>query len=46
MNTVLTAIVPGLTVTIKDLGSQLLDNGDTGIRIQMMSSRNGREIPL
>ena len=46
MNTVLTAIVPGLTVTIRDLGSQVLDNGDTGIRIQMMSSRNGREIPL
>ncbi len=44
MNIVLKQIIPGLTVNIKDLGTQVADNGDTEIRIQLMT-RDGK-IPL
>lgn len=44
MNIVLPQIIPGLTIRIKDLGSQVLDNGEIGNRIQLMSVRNGKEI--
>ena len=44
MNIVLRQIIPGLTVSIKDLGTQVADNGDIEIRIQLMT-RDGK-IPL
>ncbi|MBQ7216490.1 MAG: ATP-binding protein [Synergistaceae bacterium] len=44
MNIVLKQIIPGLTVNIKDLGTQVADNGDTEIRIQLMT--RGDKIPL
>lgn len=44
MNIVLRQIIPGLTVSIKDLGTQANDNGETEIRIQLMT-RDGK-IPL
>ena len=46
MNTVLQQIVPGLTICVKELGSQLLPNGKDGMRIQLVSCKNSREIPL
>jgi AAA15 family ATPase/GTPase len=46
MNVVLQKIVPGLTIHIKDLGTQVLENGDIGCRIQLMSHKNSKEIPL
>jgi len=46
MNIVLEKIVPGLTVSIRDLGKQVLDNGETGVLIQLMSEKNGKKIPL
>ncbi|MDO4338341.1 MAG: AAA family ATPase [Eubacteriales bacterium] len=46
MNVVLEQIVPGLTIGLKELGTQALDNGKTGIRIQLMSHKNKKEIPL
>lgn len=46
MNTVLQQIVPGLTISVKDLGTQVLENGKEGSRIQLMSRKNSREIPL
>lgn len=46
MNTVLTQIVPGLTISLKSLGLQALENGETGSRIQLMSRKNSKEIPL
>ena len=33
MNAVLVQIVPGLTISVKELGTQLLENGKTGSRI-------------
>ena len=46
MNVVLRSIIPGLTISIKDLGTQVLENGEEGSRIQLMSHKNSREIPL
>lgn len=46
MNVVLEQIIPGLTIHFKDLGTQVFENGDEGSRIQLMSHKNNREIPL
>lgn len=46
MNVVLEQIIPGLTIAVKNLGSQIMDNGNAGARIQFMSRKNSREIPL
>lgn len=46
MNIVLEKIVPGLTIAIKDLGNQLMPNGSAGKRIELISKKNSKEIPL
>lgn len=46
MNVVLSEIVPGLTIDVKDLGIQTMKNGKLGSRIQLMSRKNSKEIPL
>lgn len=46
MNVVLEQIVPGLTISLKVLDSQILENGKAGSRIQLMSHKNRKEIPL
>lgn len=46
MNVVLQQLVPGLTISIRDMGTQLYPNGKPGCRIQLMSNKNSREIPL
>ena len=46
MNVVLKQLIPGLTISVKDMGSQLFSNGAPGCRIQLMSNKNSREIPL
>lgn len=46
LNIVLKQIIPRLTICIKDLGSQVLENGEDGSRIQLMSNRDGKEIPF
>lgn len=46
MNVVLTQIVPGLTIGVKDLGSELFHNGTAGFKIQLVSNKNNKEIPL
>ena len=46
LHVVLKQIIPRLTIYIKDLGSQVLENGEDGSRIQLMSNRNGKEIPF
>lgn len=46
MNGVLKEIIPGLTISLKELGTQALANGDMGVNIQLMSHKNSREIPL
>ena len=46
MNIVLQQLIPGLTISIKDLGTQLMKNGAIGYEIQLMSCKNSKENPL
>lgn len=46
MNIVLEKIIPGLTITVKDLGNQTMPNGSIGKQIELLSKKNGKEIPL
>jgi hypothetical protein len=46
MNIVLEQIIPKLTIKIKELGTELIDDGQTGVRIQLMSAKNSKEIAL
>ncbi len=46
MNVVLEQLVPGLTIGVKNLGMQLYPNGMTGYRVQLVSNKNSKEIPL
>lgn len=46
MNIVLKQLVPGLTIDIKELGAQLYPDGSSGCRVQLVSNKNSREIPL
>ncbi len=39
-------IVPGLTVAMKDLGTDINENGATVRKIRLMSMKNGKELPL
>lgn len=46
MNIVLTQLVPGLTISVKNLGTELFSNGASGAKIQLMSNKNSTDIPL
>lgn len=46
MNSVLKAIIPDLTIGIKELNSQLMKNGEIGKCIELISKKNSKEIPL
>lgn len=46
MNVVLQQLIPGLTIGVKDMGAQFFSNGAPGYRIQLISNKNGIEIPL
>ena len=46
MSTVLEKIIPGLTISVKDLGAETLNHGEAGRRIELMSQKNNQEIPL
>ena len=46
MNIVLAEIIPGLTISTKNLGTDLLRSGGEGCKIQLVSHKNSRDIPL
>lgn len=46
MNIVLNQLVPGLTISIKELGPKTLKNGKAGSEIELISHKNNKEIPL
>lgn len=46
MSIVLLQLVPGLTLTIKELGTQFFSNGTRGRLIQLMAKKGSQEIPL
>lgn len=46
MNIVLEKIIPGLTIDVKNLGNQLMPNGEIGTAIALVSKKNSKEIAL
>lgn len=46
MNVVLSQIVPGLTIRVENLGEMVFANGKKGVKIQLMSLKNKKSIPL
>lgn len=46
MNVVLSQIVPGLTIRIENLGEMVFANGRKGVKVQLMSLKNSKAIPL
>ena len=46
MNIVLQQLVPGLTISVMDLGPVFSEEGNIGRLIQLMSLKNGKEIPF
>ncbi|MBQ8828349.1 MAG: AAA family ATPase [Clostridia bacterium] len=46
MNIVLAQLVPGLTLSVKNFGTHSMKNGNLGYRIQLVSNKNSREIPI
>ena len=46
MNIVLNELIPGLKISISDLGFQTLKNGQVGQRIELLSHKNSKQIPL
>ena len=46
MNIVLSQIVPGLTIRIEKLGEMVFANGKKGVKVQLMSLKNKKAIPL
>lgn len=46
INTVIGTIIPSLNIGLKKYGIELLKNGSEGNRVELVSYRNGVEIPL
>lgn len=46
MNVVLEQLIPGLSLSVKTLGTTLLRHGAKGYKIQFMANKNSKEIPL
>ena len=46
MNLVLSEIIPGLRISASDLGVELLENGENGKRLMLVSNKNDKSIPL
>ena len=46
MNLVLRELIPGLTIEVEELGTQIQENGVRACSIQLMSLKNSKSIPL
>lgn len=46
VNIVLEKIIPGLNIRVHHLGNQLMEDGENGSMVQLMSCRNDKLIPL
>lgn len=46
LNIVLTQLVPGLTIGVRELGRELDREGGAAVKIQLVSCKNKKEIPL
>lgn len=46
INSVLPKIIPGLTVQLNSLGTQTLGDGTEGVKVELLSYREGRKLPF
>lgn len=46
MDCVIKALVPGLSIKTKEYGNELQQNGTEGIRYEVVSERDGKQIPI
>lgn len=46
MNIVLAKLVPGLTIGVKELGTELAEDASKKVKIQLVSRKDSKEIPL
>lgn len=46
MNIVLPQLVPGLIISLKNLGEEINANGQKIVKVQLFSNKNSKEIPL
>lgn len=46
INPVISAIIPGLKVYVRNLGKELDQNGNEMIRMELVSERHGKDIPI
>ena len=46
LNPVLESLVPGLTMELRNMGAELLEDGSKGARVDLLSSRDGVKVPL
>lgn len=46
MNIVLTQIVPRMSISVQELGTEILQDNTVGCRIQLISNKNNKSIPL
>lgn len=46
LNPVLESLVPGLTMELRHMGAELLEDGSKGARVDLLSSRDGVKVPL
>ena len=46
MNIVLQELIPGLMVSLNKLGTEVMENGDQGVVVQLISKREDKTIPL
>lgn len=47
INTVLYTIIPGMNISVKDYGKQVLDSGEEGWKVELLSVRDGKKpIPI
>ncbi|CAM3227746.1 ATP-binding protein [Filibacter tadaridae] len=46
INIVLKKVIPGLTVELNNLGNETDSNGREGVRVELLSNRNGMKLPF
>ncbi len=46
MNVVLRQVVPGLSIGVRDLGTELMDKGEVGKKVELVSEKGDTSIPL
>ena len=46
ISTILIQLVPGLSIDLKQIGTEIIEDGETGIVVSLVANRDGIELPL